>query len=255
MSLKDFYGELPYFFRAIANSFKELKYAWQMAFFNSKTFKINDIILSMDRKLISKNIQKSIFKKNYEAGEHFIIKKILRPGDKLLEIGTGLGYNSITAAKIIGDHQVRTYEGNPQLIELIKENFLLNGVKIELMNKILTNDKKNEELKFYISENFWESSLSENQSKTFVMVKTSDFCEELNSFQPNTILCDIEGGEVELFLIQFPPFVKKIILDTHPFFSEIGNSRNSHLIAHILNQGFVLNSTVNYGFVYYFERN
>lgn len=253
--LKLFYGESIYFFNVYFNSFKELKYAWQIAFYPFKTFNINGVNLYIDRKLISNNILKAIFKNNYEKGENSVINQILVSGDKLFEIGTGIGYNSITAAKIIGEDRVKSYEANPKLINLIQTNYDLNNVKIELINKVLTNDDHPQKIKFFVSENFWESSLIDNQNDSYVMVETCNFKEELLKFEPNTILCDIEGGEIELLSIELPLFVKKIILDTHPFFEQIGDFKNSSLIQNLMSQGFILKSTICHGYVYYFERN
>lgn len=254
MKVKLFVSESLYFFKSLISAFHEIKYAWQLAFYSKETFDINGVKLIIDREVISANILKSIFKKNYELGENNILRKVLQPGDKLLEIGAGMGYNSIAAAQILGDHRVVSYEANPKLIEIIKNNFKVNSVQVELKNVILANDEISNEVKFYLSQNFWESSLLQGELHDFVYVKTTNFLKEINEHRPNAILCDIEGGEIDLFNIKFPDFIHKIILDTHPFFSAVGDIRNSNLIYHLLSQGFILNSTINHGYVYYFER-
>ncbi len=253
--IKIFISEFLYAPKSIADFFKMTKIAWHLAFSNAPFFNLNGVKLKIDRKIISINIYKSFLVGSYERGEHSILKRVLQPGDKLLEIGTGMGYNSICSAQILGEDNVRSFEANPNLIPIIKENYALNNFSIKIENLFLVNDTSlGASVNFYLSEDFWASNTFPDDTKEVVKVPTANFAEKIEEFKPNILLCDIEGGEIHLLSKTLPNCIKKIILDTHPFYPEVGDDANSKLFSHLLSQGFIFKSTYTHGFVYYFER-
>ena len=252
--LKIFYGEILYSPKLLGNFFKSISIAWKLAFSGKKVIVLNGVKLNVDKKLISLTIYRSFLDGGYEYGEHHILENTLKKGDRLIEIGAGMGYNSIFAANLIGSENVISFEANPNLIPIIKSNYELNGLTVELRNKFLINGDDIETVDFYISEDFWESNAFYNQDREKVTVQTDNFIKTLDDFKPNTILCDIEGGEISLMNVTFPSYIKKIILDTHPFFEEVGDRANCGLIKSILDQNFELKTSVSHGYVLFFER-
>ncbi len=58
----------------------------------------------------------------------------LKPGDKVLEIGTGAGYHAAIAKTIVGDKgRVVSIEYLPELAELAKENLKLLGIDVRVI--------------------------------------------------------------------------------------------------------------------------
>ncbi len=254
-NLKIFIGESLYAPRHIGDFFRAIGMAWKLAFSNASHYTLNGVKLKIDRKFITINIYKSFLNGSYERGEYNVLKNILKPGDRLFEVGTGMGYNAMFSASVIGAENVITYEANPRLIPVIKENFQLNNKNIRIENVFLVNDDSmGEKVDFYLSEDFWESNTFADNKREKVSVPTANFTQKLNEFKPNVLLCDIEGGEIFLLNIILPQYITKIVLDTHPFYDAVGDEANSDLIKQLMLQGFTFKSNFTNELVHYFER-
>ena len=254
--IKVFIGEISYAPKHLINFVNSIRFAYKLAFSKKHFYELNGIKLTIDKQFITTNIYKSFLDGSYEQGEYHILSRVLDKNDRVFEIGTGMGYNSIFAATVVGSENVISFEANPFLIPIIIKNYELNNMHIRLENKFLVKDPLNiNEVEFYLAEDFWASNTHPNPNLPMVKVKTASFIENLIEFNPNVILCDIEGGEIELLNIEFPSSIKKIIIDTHPFYNHIGDENNSELIRNLLNQGFTFKSTLSHGFAHFFERN
>jgi len=64
----------------------------------------------------------------YECQEMDIVESRLKSSDKVLELGTGIGFISTYCAKKIGNENIHTYEANPFLEDTIREVFKKNKV-------------------------------------------------------------------------------------------------------------------------------
>ncbi len=200
---------------------------------------------------ISKNIRRFIYTGEYEDIEIEILSQVLRSTDKVLEIGSGLGFLTIFCAKRIGSKNVVTYEANSHLIDKIRENFRLNNVNPDIQNAIL--DDANSETDFFIEDSFWSSSIirRSNDAKA-VKVKTKNINDILLDTHSNFIIMDIEGGEKELiYKINFD-MVDKLLIEIHP--QIIGNTQATKIIAYLFEKGFELDFTVSKDSVFYFIR-
>ncbi|MDQ6815478.1 MAG: FkbM family methyltransferase, partial [Bacteroidota bacterium] len=204
--------------------------------------KLNSVYLNITDPIISKPLFGNIIFGDYEFDENKILKKTIDKDDVLLELGTGLGYNSISAAKI-NNNKVVTYEGNPNLIPLIKQNMKKNSVKFRLENKIvLSKNFEDADCEFNIFEDFWSSSLKSNIDGKIVRkvtVKSYDINRVLREVQPSYLIVDIEGGEEDFFedcsFLQNSS-VRKILLELHA--NIIGEDKCSMVIENILKSGF-----------------
>ena len=62
-------------------------------------------------------------------GEIELVRKFLRPGDYVLDIGANIGTHAIPLAKAVGhEGQVIAFEPQPCIFELLKANTLVNGL-------------------------------------------------------------------------------------------------------------------------------
>jgi hypothetical protein len=59
---------------------------------NAKTINLDGIIVSTEAGTISKEVRNGLFKETYEEPERVLIREALRPGDRVLEIGGGIGF-------------------------------------------------------------------------------------------------------------------------------------------------------------------
>jgi FkbM family methyltransferase len=205
---------------------------------------LNTVYLNINSPLLSERACKAIIEGIYESNENRVLQETITEKDVLLELGTGLGYNAIFCAKR-NNGKVVTFEGNPNLLPLIKENMLKNKVEFDLRNQILVTKAKSEEhVTFNIAEEFWSSS-----SKTEVVGKIQEtvsvesvyIADVLRQYNPTYLLIDIEGGEEDIF--EDASFlenssIRKILLELHP--DAIGDTKCSEIIKSIIDKGFSL---------------
>lgn len=174
--------------------------------------------LPIDRTIMSKNIVDSIEKGRYEHKESAELQRMIEIGERILELGAGLGFISTLCKRNILTEAVRSFEANPLLIPLIRQVHTLNQVTgIEIENAVLLNGREEGTIPFYVRRDFWASSLSPKPFgyEKVIDVPARSFNAEIESFRPSMIICDIEGGELDLFLNANLSGVRKVYIEVH----------------------------------------
>lgn len=177
----------------------------------------NGIKICYDPNVISDAIAKHMTKGTYEREEGILVGGIVQEGERILEIGCGLGYLSCLAMKTGKVEELLGFEANPKLIPIINETWEINQVQARCRNGVITNTSSGRKIDFYVRNDFWASSLSPSpyQYKEIAQVETINFQELLFEFKPTMIICDIEGGERELFEGVQLIGVKKVFMEVH----------------------------------------
>lgn len=168
---------------------------------------------------VSRGVWKRIYRGDYEKPEVDALLSILRPDDRLLELGTGMGLVSGQAAKRYPRLQVETYEANPAMIPVIRELHTMNAIgNVTLNNAVLVNGEATGTRPFYVHNSFAQSSLvaSESNRQNAVEVPEQSIAMVLSTFRPDVLLCDIEGGEAELFDGLDLSGLRAAIVELHP---------------------------------------
>lgn len=153
----------------------------------------------------------------YEQSEISIIKNTLGNEDKVLELGTGIGFVSAYCAKHIGSDRVFTYEGNPSLEPLIQELYVKN--KVNPHSAIALLGSENGTKSFYKNENSFLASSSDitpDKRQVALQVAEKKLNEVIDQLQPTYLIMDIEGGEYDIFKIINFQSIKKIQFELHP---------------------------------------
>jgi len=199
------------------------------------TASLNGIKLSLDSPAISATMREKIKSGEYERGESLEIPKLLQKGEVVLEIGAGIGYISSYTWKTGLCEKIVVVEANPDLIPIIEQTHSENNIPATVIQGCL-NDSEGE-CSFYTRNDFWASSLSPNphfkEEKKIPMIHFQNLLDEL---QPTTIICDIEGGEADIFANVSLKGVRKIFLEIHQ--RMIGRAGIKQLFDHLSAQGF-----------------
>lgn len=212
-----------------------------------KVHTLKGVKLSIDDDdVLSKDVLLSVLQGGYEDIENRVMLENLDPEDRILELGAGLGFNSIAAAKINGA-KVLAYESNPYLIALIKRNQQINHISFEVRKKILVSQRSlTPVISFNISENENMSSVKNYQReghkiKEVVEVETEYIGDVVASFLPTFLIVDIEGGEEDLFShtdFLLNTSIHKILVEVDP--EIIGEDACTAVVKNILDVGFNL---------------
>ena len=180
-------------------------------------------------------VLESLARGTYEGPELDFLKRYLRPGDRVLELGAGLGLTSAFCARIVGSDRVDTYEANPSLRKHIEAIYELNGVQPKLHTEVLGRDA--EPVEFHIEPEFWSSStVKRSNAGRLVSVPGRRFNDVINDVQPTFVIIDIEGGEVELFKHARLDGVEKLLIELHPHV--VGQRAVDDVLATLEEQGF-----------------
>ncbi|HWF50809.1 MAG TPA: FkbM family methyltransferase [Solirubrobacteraceae bacterium] len=181
-------------------------------------------------------IREAIYDCYYEFGERCILEHTLRPDDRYLELGGGIGVVATYACRIVGAENVTVYEGNPALIDAIRGTAKLNGFQPTVINAVLGDTDG--ESDFYVTPNFWASGLTAKTGARAIRVPMQSFGDALRRLTPTYLMADIEGAEVELLARQLPRTLRAICMEVHP--RVVGDVALQQLLIKLLTDGFIL---------------
>jgi FkbM family methyltransferase len=167
--------------------------------------------------------------------ERRLVLPALAPDDVVMELGGGIGMLSIACAQRIGSDRVFSYEANPFLEPVIRDNYGLNSVSPRLKMCMLGPEAGL--ATFHVARDFWVSSVYpvEGEHQT-VTVPVKSFNEEVGTIRPSFLIVDIEGAEHELFEHADLDGISKLMVECHPELT--GAARANALRRRIRRMGF-----------------
>jgi FkbM family methyltransferase len=185
----------------------------------------------------------------YEAEERSVLAATLRADDVCLEVGGGIGLISTIAAQQA--QRMTVYEANPGLVSIIERTVSLNGQSADVINAVASDADGT--TAFYVADSFWMSSLQPSDGAVEHTVRTVSFDRVLADIKPTYLICDIEGGEVDLLGGRsLPDSLRAICVELHP--DAVGISSTQGLITALIDQGYALDLPVCTGNVAFFCR-
>jgi FkbM family methyltransferase len=174
-----------------------------------------------DPKLIDKKVATKMRSGRYEIREATAIQAYLKGGERVLELGGGLGFISTLVSNLKHPASYTVVEADPRLIPVIHETHRLNGVTgVRVANCVATSDPAALEAgscMIKLGKTFWGSSIKGvREDSRAIEVKTVPLKKFLDEDQPEVLIADIEGGETELFTGIDMPSVNLAIIELHP---------------------------------------
>ncbi len=197
---------------------------------------------------------RSIYRDSHEAEEREIVSRHLDDNDTVLECGAGLGIVTILCCRKIGSNRVHTFEANPAMEPLLRQNFALNDVTPNLQIKLVGLEAGEAEFfvdkKFVVSSRFGNPNDVGRKSQTIPAVSLQSL---IDTIQPSFLIMDIEGAEVDLANSNLNlGSLKKLCIEMHP--QIVGNDAISRVIVRLIEQGFDLHLRECRQDVLYFSR-
>jgi FkbM family methyltransferase len=176
-------------------------------------------------KILTPTIQKALSGEKYD---HLKVRQIggfLKEGDRLMELGAGIGFISAFASSKIKPDTCVLIEANPELISVIKKTHELNGSNPIIINAVALSSSSvswnqvnatTNEIPFYVIRNFWGSSLTaKSEAVSVVHVPVLSLNDLIREHRPTVLICDIEGGELDVFENVDLHGVRTVFLDVH----------------------------------------
>ena len=153
----------------------------------------------------------------YELPEITAAQALVKANDRILELGTGLGVVSSLVSRTQIGVTVESYEANANLLPSIAALHKINSITaVNVTNAVLVSGPSGTRT-FFLHDSFAESSLHETpHMRDSVTVPALNFNEVATRLRPDILLCDIEGGEADLFKdIDLSSF-RALIIELHP---------------------------------------
>ncbi len=135
----------------------------------------------------------------FEEFDTDLVKKVIKKGDIVLDLGANIGYYTLIFAKLVGESgKVYAFEPDPDNFRLLKKNIRINGYKnVILVNKAVSN--KAVKTKLYISEIYTASHaiFDTGERRKSIEVDTVRLDDYFNDFHGKIdfIKMDVEGAE------------------------------------------------------------
>lgn len=198
------------------------------------------IILQVD--CLPAGMQEVVRLGHYERHELHILRELISPEDKVLEIGGAIGFIGLYCRKIIGVKELVSVEPNPKTLAYLRHNYALNDLKPSVIEAALT--IADGPIQFQVSEMFWTDSLApQNPTATdasvqLITVAGLSFQSLIQraGIQFNTLIIDIEGGEEHFPVEGIPDYVTKVLIELHP--DAIGFRPAYQILERLIRSGF-----------------
>jgi len=166
--------------------------------------------------LLGPDLAWSIVRQNYEKAEVLLVEKVGKKGDRVLEIGGGIGAVSSVIGKLVGPNgDLLVIEPNSQAISRAKRNLELNCIEARILHGAFS---ANRSLAFSSGQNVLSgrttASLEGGCDLPLYSLEDIILSED---FTPDLIVCDAEGAEYELLASDLLESVRpRIVVEIHP---------------------------------------
>ncbi|KAB2542802.1 FkbM family methyltransferase [Salipiger aestuarii] len=156
----------------------------------------------------------------YERKECDAVMRVVRKGDRVLELGGGIGYMSTLLSVKKNVASVVSYEANPMLAPYIRSVHAANGVTNVDLRTALLSPQDGPPVEFHLRRNFLSSSLdraSDPESITnTVQIPRHGLRRVLDETAPDVLVCDIEGAEADLLPAADWTGLRVAVIELHP---------------------------------------
>ncbi|GGD34856.1 FkbM family methyltransferase [Sinisalibacter lacisalsi] len=207
--------------------------------------------LSVPARVVPPGMLLGLIRGRYETAERHGATNGLRPGDRVLELGTGIGIMALSLFRAQPGLDILCVEANPVLEPVIRENFALNGCPAKL--EIGVAGLKDGQTAFHVEANFHASGTAPRATQaTRIEQREIDTNRLIDGFRPTVLVLDIEGSEIALLPRLTLDGVRRIVVEFHPAINTA--QEISQTVASLLAQGFLLDLRQGKGQVLVFDR-
>jgi FkbM family methyltransferase len=177
-----------------------------------RRFELQGVRLELPTHILQPDVLAFITSERYEADEGAAVRRTVRPGDRVLEFGAGIGLIGVLCARQ-GAARVVSIEADPALIPVARRTHALNGAAVELRQALVA--AADGEAVFFRQPSFWASSPLDLPGGVAVPMPTVGLDGLIAELRPDVLIVDVEGGERTLFDGTALPGVREIVIEVH----------------------------------------
>jgi len=165
---------------------------------------------------VSPVILEALISGSYEAKEARLAARVMSAGDRVLELGAGIGVITTVMART-SNVRVWAFDANPGIVDLAQRVLEANGVENATVNHGLMISGEPGEHPFYVRADFWMSSMMEGQGPydEIISIPSRNIDAFIAANNINVLVMDIEGAERELLAGAKLDGVEKVFLELH----------------------------------------
>ncbi|MEI4234644.1 FkbM family methyltransferase [Roseovarius sp. D22-M7] len=183
-------------------------------------YEIDGLRMVVPDALLNPRIAGKLDAGRYEAHEAHAAAMRLRAGQRVLELGGGIGYVAAICARVTGARNVTCLEANPALLPVIRANLARNGfAEVTLVHGAVTGrDSPAAPVAFDGAKSFWAGRIAEGAGTAGAGVEVPALGLDalLDRVRPQVVIMDIEGAEQHLFGAPWPAHVRSVMMELHP---------------------------------------
>jgi FkbM family methyltransferase len=175
----------------------------------------------------------------YETPERQALRKFLDPELPVIELGACVGVVSCLTNRCLRRPEKHVVvEANPALLPLLEENRARNDCRFEIVHAAVSHGA--ETITFHVDDNILASSVDGDPGRgVTVSTVTLERLLDDHGFQNATLLCDIEGAELQLVEHELKTFAERIstiIMELHDRI--VGQEPTQRMLASLQSAGF-----------------
>lgn len=181
-----------------------------------EAFEIHGVLLRLSSDEVSPVIWQALKDGSYEAKEARSVARAVRPGDRVLELGSGIGVITSVIARI-PDVSVFAFEANPSTARLAERILEANGARnVRFSQGLLTAGDPDTHI-FYVRRDLWMSSMDEKQGpyESRIEIGSENIDAFIQRHDINVLVMDIEGAERDLLRDAKLQGVERIFVELH----------------------------------------
>ncbi len=151
--------------------------------------------IPLDPQVMSPKIQDQLRAGRYEMLEARHLPAMIEPGERVLDLGAGIGFLSTLVALQGRAATVVAVEGNPDAVDYIRRLLAFNGVTAEVRHAAIAPEKTSDTLPFHVHHDLWASSLIPLKAKArrgVVEVPAFTLAELIAEHRPSLLVIDLE---------------------------------------------------------------
>lgn len=163
---------------------------------------------------VPKGLATALARGDYEVPERTAVRAILRPDDRVLEIGGCVGVVAMTAARVLGPGRVASYEANPAAAEVARRNVAANRLAVTVIAAAV--GARAGAVELAVGADNWLGSSARRRLDATLRVPVVAIADAVAEHRPSVLVLDAEGMEEEILPACPLADIRAVVVEFHP---------------------------------------